>query len=55
MHADNMKKLSSAMSDLYAVLSPEQKQIADTMYQNRGAKPHHAARKHSAPASAASN
>ena len=34
MHADNMKKLSVAFSDLYAVLSPEQKQIADTMYRN---------------------
>ncbi|WP_430388891.1 Spy/CpxP family protein refolding chaperone [Dyella sp. 20L07] len=36
MHADNMKKLSSAFSDLYAVLSPEQKQLADAMYRNPG-------------------
>jgi periplasmic protein CpxP/Spy len=33
-HADNMKKLSSSFSDLYAVLTPEQKQIADTMYRS---------------------
>ncbi|RDI99888.1 hypothetical protein DVT68_03405 [Dyella solisilvae] len=36
IHADNMKKLASAFNDLYAVLSPEQKQIADTMYRNPG-------------------
>jgi exonuclease VII large subunit len=35
MHADNMKKLSSAFSDLYAVLSDEQKQTADTLYRNQ--------------------
>lgn len=44
-HADNMKKLSSAFSDLYSALSPEQKQIADAMYRNphggpKGAGPH---------------
>jgi periplasmic protein CpxP/Spy len=43
-HADNMKKLSSAFSDLYDVLSPEQKQIADAMYRNprgpQGGTPH---------------
>lgn len=38
-HADNMKKLASSFSDLYAVLSPEQKQIADTMYRNPGRHP----------------
>lgn len=37
-HADNMKKLSSAFSDLYDVMSPEQKQIADAMYRNPGGK-----------------
>ncbi|MDR3445873.1 MULTISPECIES: Spy/CpxP family protein refolding chaperone [unclassified Dyella] len=35
-HADNMKKLSSAFDDLYAVLTPDQKQIADAMYRNPG-------------------
>jgi len=56
-HADNMKKLSSAWSDLYAVLSADQKQTADDMYRNQGAKRHSAPRKHktSAPASAASS
>jgi hypothetical protein len=34
-HADNMKKLSSAFSDLYAVLSDQQKQTADTLYRNQ--------------------
>ena len=34
-HADNMKKLSSSFSDLYAVLSDEQKQTADTLYRNQ--------------------
>ncbi|MEP6896899.1 MAG: Spy/CpxP family protein refolding chaperone [Rhodanobacter sp.] len=56
-HAENMRKLSSAMSDLYAVLSPEQKQTADAMYRNQQPKRHHGSHKHgksSAPASAAS-
>jgi len=35
-HADNMKKLASAFSDLYDVLSPEQKQLADQMYRHPG-------------------
>ncbi|WP_243039715.1 Spy/CpxP family protein refolding chaperone [Dyella sedimenti] len=34
LHADNMKKLSSAFDDLYAALSPEQKQIADDLYRH---------------------
>ncbi|WP_109126651.1 Spy/CpxP family protein refolding chaperone [Dyella sp. C11] len=34
-HADNMKKLSSSFSDLYDVLSPDQKQIADAMYRGK--------------------
>lgn len=33
-HAENMKKLASSFSDLYDVMSPEQKQIADAMYRN---------------------
>ena len=58
-HAENMQKLSSAFSDLYGVLSPEQKQVADAMYRNERAKKKaaHASHKHgktTAPASAAS-
>lgn len=59
-HADNMKKLSSAFSDLYAALSPEQKQIADAMYRNpgggKGAGPHKGGKaSKGAPASASSS
>jgi protein CpxP len=60
LHADNMKKLSSAFSDLYAVLSSDQKQLADAMYRNPGGpKGHPAPRKGKggktgAPASASS-
>jgi hypothetical protein len=56
-HADNMQKLSSAWSALYAVLSADQKQTADAMYRNQSAKRHNAPRKHKtgAPASAASS
>jgi hypothetical protein len=56
-HADNMKKLSSAMSDLYAVLSPEQKETADAMYRNQTPKRHGRGmhkNKGAAPASASS-
>jgi protein CpxP len=58
-HAENMQKLSSTFSDLYAVLSPEQKQVADAMYRNEQAKKKsaHAMHKHgtsAAPASASS-
>ncbi|MBB5358216.1 paraquat-inducible protein B [Rhodanobacter sp. ANJX3] len=58
-HAENMQKLSSAFSDLYAVLSPEQKQVADAMYRNEQAKKKaaHSSHKHgksAAPASASS-
>jgi periplasmic protein CpxP/Spy len=35
INADNMQKLSSAFSALYAVLSPDQKQAADEMFKNR--------------------
>jgi hypothetical protein len=57
MHADNMKKMSAAMSDLYAVLSPDQKQTADAMYRNKEAKPHPLPRQHkgNAPASSSSS
>lgn len=56
-HADNMKKLSSAFSDLYDALSPEQKQIADAMYRNPGGKgmsPRKGGKSKAAPASASS-
>jgi len=61
-HADNMKKLSSAFDDLYGVLTPEQKQIADAMYRNphgpAGGGPHKGGKagkgSKSAPASASS-
>jgi periplasmic protein CpxP/Spy len=35
LNADNMQKLSSAFSALYAVLSPDQKQTADELFKNR--------------------
>lgn len=35
LNADNMQKLSSAFSSLYAALSPEQKQTADELFRNR--------------------
>jgi periplasmic protein CpxP/Spy len=57
-HADNMQKLSSAMSDLYAVLSPEQKETADTLYRNQTPKHHHGKHGHGKsgmPASASSS
>lgn len=58
-HAENMQKLSSSFSDLYAVLSPEQKQVADAMYRNEQAKKaaHRDSHKHGkslTPASASS-
>jgi paraquat-inducible protein B len=57
MHADNMKKLSSSFSDLYAVLSDEQKKTADTLYRNQKltqGKGHHGPHKGSKPASSSS-
>jgi periplasmic protein CpxP/Spy len=55
MHADQMQKLSSAWSDLYAVLAPDQKQTADTLFHNPPLRSHPAMRKHVAkPASASS-
>jgi periplasmic protein CpxP/Spy len=35
LNADNVQKLSTAFSALYAVLSPEQKQTADELFKNR--------------------
>jgi protein CpxP len=57
LHADNMKKLASAWSDLYAVLSTDQKQVADVLYRNQTLKSHQHSKhkqKSGAPASAAS-
>jgi protein CpxP len=52
LHAENMQKLSAAMSDLYAVLSSDQKQTADAMYRNSGAQEHKAMHKHKSAAPA---
>lgn len=41
MHAEEMQKLSSAWSDVYSVLSPEQRQTADALFQHKAAKAHH--------------
>lgn len=56
LHAENMQKLSAALSDLYAVLSDPQKQTADAMYRNGGEKHHQMSHKHKsgAPAGATS-
>ena len=58
-HADNMKKLSSSFSDLYDVLTPAQKQVADAMYRNPGGPgpkgaAHKGGKSSKAPASASS-
>jgi protein CpxP len=54
LHADNMQKLSSAMSDLYGTFSPEQKTTADMLFRNQTAKgPGPGKGKPHAPASAA--
>jgi protein CpxP len=57
LNADNMQKLSSAFTSLYAVLSPEQKQTADELFKNRppkqGAGGHH--KQGGKPASASSS
>lgn len=57
MHAEDMQKLSSAWSDLYAVLSPEQKQTADALFQHKALKPRHGMehKKAAKPASASSS
>jgi protein CpxP len=53
LHAQNMQKLSSAMSDLYASLSDEQKQTADSLYRHEPGKGHHGMKKHKAGTPAA--
>ncbi|RDS84938.1 hypothetical protein DWU98_03040 [Dyella monticola] len=56
MHADDMQRLSAAFSDLYSALSPEQRQSADALFQNKAATAHHGAahKKMTRPASASS-
>lgn len=46
LHADNMQKLSTAFSTLYASLSDEQKKTADAMFRNEHRKEHAPLRKH---------
>jgi periplasmic protein CpxP/Spy len=57
INADNMAKLSSAFSSLYAALSPEQKQTADELFKNRPASGHKGGHgnRQSKPASASSS
>jgi periplasmic protein CpxP/Spy len=38
LHAENMQKLSSAMSDLYGTFSPDQKTTADSLFRYQTAK-----------------
>ena len=52
LHADNMQKLASAFSTLYASLSDDQKAIADQLFRNQHG---HAHRKHSGHKPAASS
>lgn len=59
LHAENMQKLSTAFSTLYASLSDDQKKVADVLFRNQHPKPHAAPHKHwkhkpAAPAAAAS-
>jgi protein CpxP len=57
MHAQDMQKLSSAWSDVYATLSAEQRQTADALFQHKAMKPHHGAqhKKAGKPAGASSS
>ncbi|PLZ02930.1 hypothetical protein CY652_08425 [Burkholderia sp. WAC0059] len=53
LHAENMQKLSTAFSALYASLSDDQKQTADELFRNERARRHGAAsHRHAAPAAA---
>lgn len=52
MHADNMQKLASSFSALYAVLSPDQKEIADPLFRNEPKHKKHAMSKHKSSAAA---
>jgi periplasmic protein CpxP/Spy len=55
LNADNMQKLSSAFSALYAVLSPDQKQTADELFKNRPPRGNGHGPKGGKPASASSS
>jgi periplasmic protein CpxP/Spy len=52
LHADNMQKLATSFSALYATLSDDQKKIADPLFRNDHGKRHGGPGKHK-PASAA--
>jgi protein CpxP len=52
LHADNMQKLSSTFSALYATLSDDQKKIADPLFRNQHAQRHAAPHKHKRAAAA---
>lgn len=54
LHADNMQKLSTDFSALYATLSDVQKKIADPLFRNEHSKKHSGSRKHKPAASAGS-
>jgi hypothetical protein len=54
MRADDTQRLASAWSDLYSVLTPDQRQTADALFQ-RKAKPHHGAHKKAAKPAGASS
>jgi protein CpxP len=56
VHAENMQKLSTAFSALYATLSDDQKATADVLFRNEHGhgKPHHGQHKRAPAAAAAS-
>ncbi|WP_296655351.1 Spy/CpxP family protein refolding chaperone [Paraburkholderia sp.] len=56
LHADNMQKLATAFSTLYASLSDDQKAIADELFRNQRARSHmsHSGHKPAASSGAAS-
>lgn len=56
LHADNMQKLATAFSTLYASLSDDQKAIADQLFRNQHGRPHrnHSGHKPAASSGAAS-
>jgi protein CpxP len=53
LHADNMQKLATTFSALYATFSDEQKTIADPLFRNQHARSHGAPHKHKHVAPAA--
>lgn len=52
MHADNMQKLASSFSALYATLSPDQKAVADPLFRNEPKHGKHSSPKHKSSAAA---